>query len=211
MSCQGTTKLGRRCKRYANRGQDYCGNHLGQAKPKPKKVAPAAKSKPKKVAHAISPIAKELVPPEFSPPAPDPKYEGYWSEAYAPVPKKTKWEKKSNWLKMAYRVMYYLKSKEEDGKYLSYEGFAESVFDPDVCVGAGEYVGDTSRRGEQMSWPEGYVEYYIGVHNVMPTKRFYLYIIDEYQRLLEEGLFDVYPGDKAWRESNTCWRQWKSA
>ena len=58
-------------------------------------------------------------------------------------------------------------------------GIAFSRLQPtDEVVGSAEYKLKTA-DGISIRWPQGYAEHYIGKHNVMPTERFFTYIVED--------------------------------
>ncbi len=61
------------------------------------------------------------------------------------------------------------------GHILSYRGYTPSRLDPNIIVGSKEYYDPEYNIG----WPEGYAEHYISKHNVMPTERFFNYVMSK--------------------------------
>ena len=48
--------------------------------------------------------------------------------------------------------------------------------DGSSLVGSGEF-SDLCEDGSPIAWPEGYANAYIGQHDVLPTKRFFGYVL----------------------------------
>lgn len=49
-----------------------------------------------------------------------------------------------------------------------------------VAVGSQEYYAESSFGRKKITWPAGYAEHYIGKWNVMPTRRFFNFIVKEF-------------------------------
>ena len=122
-------------------------------------------------------------PPEFSPPRPSYLFcEGHWdlepgqyspAGDYLPVSSKYQWPDKKEWLAAAYKVNKWMK----DHKFYSQmRGYAPSRL-------TGEHVGSGSYQEPNMCWPENYIGHYIEDNNVMPTQKFYTYIITKAAQL----------------------------
>ena len=108
-------------------------------------------------------------PPEFSPPNPL-KCEGYWSKDYIPKVCTLDWLDKDKFIEMANIIEEDLKKKKSIKNYM---GYAHSRLVPGHKVGIGTFVDPSC----DISWPEGYVQHYIRDHNVMPTEKFYDYML----------------------------------
>ena len=124
-------------------------------------------------------INKRIIspPPEFMPPNPaEYKYQGYWGEpfkgGYQPIISSKVWPDKEKFLKAVYAIELYLK---RSGHYVQYRGFSTSRLISGKRVGSG---GEYQDNKYEMYWPEDYVDHYIKDHNVMPTERFFKYIIE---------------------------------
>ena len=123
--------------------------------------------------------ASFLNPPSFAVARPDNlRCEGYWDEAYHPANfiNQDRWSGKEEWLRRAYAVNNYLK---QNRMFNQYRGFAHSRLVAGQNVGSGEYYD----QAYNMCWPEGYVGHYIDDNDVMPTQRFYEYILMRYEAL----------------------------
>lgn len=126
-----------------------------------------------------------LPPPEFMPPSPYYPAEGYWADigskdrnAYMPVVSKKVWKDKTKFLQaldqieksMPYRSGY----DDEWGDFYvrGYRGMSTSRIDGSA-LGAAEFSDET----QNIKWPDVYAQHYIGKYNVMPTKRFFDYVV----------------------------------
>ena len=105
--------------------------------------------------------------------------EGYWNLNYKPQDFVSKgWKDKSKFLKSLKVIEEKLKSKPpgfKSFKGYSYSRFAKGNIGDKDRVGSGEF--NDMYNNKRICWPEGYGEHYIGLHDVMPTKRFYNYVI----------------------------------
>ena len=115
-------------------------------------------------------------PPFFAKPAPNNRFEGYWSKNYRPqsyqLTNDQHWKDKPRFMAAVKRVEDYL-NKNFMGRY-RYDGMAVNRMSP----GKLKFVGDGSEYvGKDFRWPYKYVEHYIGQYNVMPSKRFFDYIV----------------------------------
>jgi methionine aminopeptidase len=146
-------------------------------------------------------------PPEFMNPSPFIQ-EGYWSSKedstknYFPIISKQKWKDKNKFVNMVKLIEQNIEDEHENkpeklkykGNYVkSYRGVSNSRID-DSYVGNSEYffkLADTKKKSKSKSeskymiWPSRYVEHYIEKYNVMPTKRFYNFIIDTYTKMMK--------------------------
>jgi hypothetical protein len=126
-----------------------------------------------------------MQPPEFMPPVPaDLKGEGYWSDTYLPIISQQEWPWKYHWIDKVKFIESGAQRFQNDIKESDYFGSEFSRLVPDFEVGCTEY------KDGDVFWPGGYVEHYIGDHNVMPTERFYNYINEKYDSLRHKLPFD---------------------
>jgi len=102
------------------------------------------------------------------------------SKGWRPIRSKKKWPGKSDWIRKALQVEQYLRN---IGQIDRFRGPAFSRID-DTPIGGSEYFDKTPH----ICWPEGYVEHYIGLYNVMPSKKYYDYINRKHAQLDTEGL-----------------------
>lgn len=117
-------------------------------------------------------------PLEFMPPVPpDLKGEGYWSDTYLPIVSQQDWPGKQQWMDKVKFIELHVQVRD-------YFGCAYSRVIPDFEVGSSEY------QDGDVFWPGGYVEHYIGDHNVMPTERFYNYVNEKYSCLRNKMPFN---------------------
>lgn len=119
-------------------------------------------------------------PPTFSSPSPLTGSEGFWVDKgknkYMPVVSKRVWKDKKLFLdavEALEKQIISFGSSSHLYKRIRYKGLASSRLEKDVYVGNAEYY-DNSKG---IVWPSGFADYYIGKWNVMPTKRFYEYVM----------------------------------
>lgn len=60
--------------------------------------------------------------------------------------------------------------------FVSMDGQSPSRMEEGYQVGSGEFF-DVCEDGGKIGWPEGYAKHYIGEHEVLPTRRFYEYVV----------------------------------
>lgn len=110
--------------------------------------------------------------------------EGYWSDgrgedkkskSYQPIPSDEVWGGKSVWMDRPKTVEKYISGVSGE-TYKCFRGMTP-------CRLCNEMVGNCEYHMGKMCWPEGYVEHYIGHHNVMPTKKFYKFINKTYESI----------------------------
>lgn len=124
-------------------------------------------------------------PPEFMPPSPYQPAEGYWADMeskdrnrYMPIISKKVWKDKLKFLQALERIEgsmpRYIWSPDTRQEFynVSFRGLAYSRIDG-TGVGNSEFVD----LEKDIKWPQGYAQHYIGKHNVMPTKRFFEYVM----------------------------------
>jgi hypothetical protein len=110
------------------------------------------------------------------------KYEGFWRSAQVPKDKYDRepwpishdqpWEGKEEFLKK-------LRAKQKTCSTNAYDGWSTCrLLGQDGCKkgenGSNDYVAKSGTV--EITWPEGY-EHYIQVHNVIPSKEFYNFIM----------------------------------
>lgn len=120
-------------------------------------------------------------PPTFSAPSPFTQFEGYWvdkgKKRYLPVVSKKVWKHKEQFLDAVEALEKHIMSLGSSSKLyrrVQFRGKAHSRLEKDVYVGSTEYYDDV----KEIAWPGGFAAYYIGKFNVMPTKRFYEYVMN---------------------------------
>lgn len=124
-------------------------------------------------------------PPEFMPASPYHPAEGYWADieskdrnSYMPVISKKTWNDKNMFLQALDRIeksMPYRRGSDKESRefYLhGYRGTSKSRIDGST-LGAAEFRDET----QNIMWPDGYAAHYIAKYNVMPTKRFFDYVV----------------------------------
>ena len=60
--------------------------------------------------------------------------------------------------------------------FVSMDGQSPSRMKEGCQVGSGEFF-DVCEDGARIGWPEGYAKHYVGEHEVLPTRRFYEYVV----------------------------------
>ena len=143
-----------------------------------------------RVALAAAPIS---APPSFAAPSPW-SAEGYWSSEYAPQRfvhngLSEAWADKGRFLSAVSAVERAIclggpADAQSQGlgligaipgaSFVAMDGSAPSRLD-DTMVGSGEFCD--ACEGGQIRWPEGYARHYIGAHDVVPTRRFFEYVL----------------------------------
>ena len=138
---------------------------------------------------SVSNFEETLKPPEFMPPNPL-SSEGYWDNhetgngsKYLPIISKLKWKNKDTFVNLVKQIETTAMEGalvSEPEKYanklikISYKGYSPSRIDG-TLIGNEEYTD--IQYG--ISWPEGYVLHYIKRYNVMPTQKFFKYVINK--------------------------------
>jgi len=82
---------------------------------------------------------------------------------------KDKWDDKNKFIKRVNKIEKELYS---IGKIQKFKGLSPSRIEDHVYIGSGEFYD------KNICWPQGYVSYYIDKYNVMPTLKFYNYVIN---------------------------------
>jgi hypothetical protein len=85
-----------------------------------------------------------------------------------PVSSKKEWKDKKAFVNLVHKI-----EDDKSTRKIYYKGLAFSRVEPGAFVMSNEYVDEKNK----ICWPGGYAEHYILKHNVMPTKKFYEYII----------------------------------
>ena len=137
-----------------------------------------------------------LPPPRFAPPAAS-AMEGYWSPTYQPqafvhLRLSDFWPQKKLFLSAVTTIEAAIclgdpSKMQEDGyadmrgviptaSFIPMEGQSPSRLEDGYRVGSGEF-SDVCEDGARIGWPEGYAKHYIGAHDVLPTRRFYEYVV----------------------------------
>ena len=139
---------------------------------------------------AAAPIS---APPSFAAPSPW-QAEGYWSAEYWPQRfvhsgLSEAWGDKNRFLSAVSAVERAIclgdaADAQSQGlgligvipgaSFVAMDGSAPSRLD-DTVVGSGEFCD--ACEGGQIRWPEGYAQHYIGTHDVVPTRRFFQYVV----------------------------------
>lgn len=121
--------------------------------------------------------------------------EGVWHPNYRPVPSKVTWRCKEDWMAKVKAIERYLKESPPEvvGRDVYYDrrGFFWYVttIPCRLCPGFVPISnGEYNDPEYDMCWPVGYVEHYIGTHNVMPTRLFYDYVETRYDDLRDANL-----------------------
>lgn len=125
-------------------------------------------------------------PPEFMPPSPFPMYEGYWtpiipdrevSNPYVPIVSQEVWPDKQKFLDVVKALETYVYQFDNRSKSpyrrILHRGQIRSRLDPNVTFPVQEYWD----MEQKIKWPAEYVGHYIGQFNVMPTRRFFEYVM----------------------------------
>ena len=196
VQCQCIAGNKKRCSREAstkpNTNKNFCWQHqkctstqttapraLPRALPRARvapRVAPRVATRSGSTTASTSSISP---PPEFFPPNPF-KCEGFWDlptsevkvDIYHPKISTLIWPDKMKFVNLVAKIEKTLF--DQPGGYIPYKGYSHSRIDNSV-LGNGEYTDEIG--DEIMCWPQKYVEHYIAKYNVMPTARFFNYII----------------------------------
>lgn len=127
-------------------------------------------------------------PYQFSTPNPY-QYEGTFDDKYYPVISEYLWEDKIKFLTALKNIELYIKTYSPTSTsrsprvgingtgYIIQDILYRSYYDPRIILGTHTYYDN------DMQWWEGYGDYYINQYNVMPTERFYTYVINRIKRL----------------------------
>ena len=131
-------------------------------------------------------MASIAPPPEFMPPSPFPMYEGNWTprrqvqktqNPYVPIVSRQVWPDKQKFLDVAKQIETYIYQFDSRSpspyRRILHRGQIQSRLDPNVTFPVQEYWD----MEQKIKWPAEYVGHYIGQFNVMPTKRFFDYIM----------------------------------
>lgn len=131
------------------------------------------------------------------PPSPFSPAEGYWSDAdskeknkYMPIISKKPWPDKTKFLRAVGeiensmpRLDFDIRRENQPFYVVNFRGLSYSRINGEG-VGSSEFQDTT----QNIKWPAGFVEHYIGKYNVMPTKRFFDYVVYRTQHKLPRPL-----------------------
>ena len=67
--------------------------------------------------------------------------------------------------------------------YFNYRGFSPCRIEIGYVPVGNKEFGEYENGKSIICWPEGYGEHYIGKHNVMPTEKFFNYVINKYKEV----------------------------
>jgi hypothetical protein len=130
-------------------------------------------------------MTKISPPPEYMRPSPFDE-EGQWSskgergrtKGYYPVPSKLDWKDKEKFVKAVLEMERFMWNKRVSPFRMVFRGILPSMLEKGVVLGISTFVDDD----QDMRWRGAHVHHYIGKWNVMPTKRFYDYVMYRLQK-----------------------------